>query len=296
MVVCLVCPATHAQQEDNIWPEFVAELKNGQFSPDQIRPYEGISKSTMFGFLSQMRKGATWSEWETPPESHRVGNQVHYLVPLTYEGSRQTFCFTFLTENGKWYFQHLESITIRLDKTGPPPVSTFPDIPETQKAWMRDEILVSEQVRLFAMLAKEKGREFALNWFKDGAGYLISARTWVPFVPVSRAFILYLCWEQANLRGNKVTLERLDDREATVTLEPHYLKMYSATEHLRREISAEDYRDLFESIWQDRAEKAGWKLQITYKGTTCVFQCHEDDSPPRRRTGIREYSHLRAAS
>lgn len=271
LVLCLFCPATHAQEENEIWRQFVALLKSGQFSADQIRPYDPISKSTMFGFLSLMRQGATWSEWQTSPESHRVGNQVHYLIPLTIDGARNTYCFTFLTEAGKWYFQHLESITVRLDKTGPPPVSTFPDIPEAQKAWLRDEILVSEQVRLFNMLAKEKGREFAFDWFKDGAGYFMAARTWVPFVPVSRAFILYLCWEQANLRGNSVTLEKLDDREATITLEPIYLRLYSATEHMRRQISAEDYRAVFEDIWQDRAEKAGWKLQITYKGNTCVF-------------------------
>jgi hypothetical protein len=271
LVLCLFSPATHAQEENEIWRQFVAQLKSGQFSADQIRPYDPISKSTMFGFLSLMRQGATWSEWETSPESHRVGNQVHYLIPLTIDGARNTYCFTFLTEAGKWYFQHFESITVRLDKAGPPPVSTFPDIPEAQKAWMREEISVSEQVRLFNMLAKEKGREFAFDWFKDGAGYFIAARTWVPFLPVSRAFILYLCWEQANLRGNSVTLEKLDDREATISLEPRYLKLYSATEHLRHQISAEDYRDLFESIWQDRAEKAGWKLQITCKGTTCVF-------------------------
>jgi hypothetical protein len=199
-----------------------------------------------------------------------VGNQVHYLIPLTIDGLRNTYCFTFLTEAGKWYFQHFESITVRLDKTGPPPVSTFPDIPEGQKAWMRDEILAHEQVRLFNMLAKEKGREFAFDWFKDGFGYFMEARTWVPFVPVSRAFILYLCWEQANLRGNRVTLEKVDDREATITLEPNYLRFYSQTD-VRDQIPAEDYRRLFETIWQDRAEKAGWKLQITYKGDTCVF-------------------------
>jgi hypothetical protein len=271
VVVCLFCPLTHAQQENDIWRQFVAQLKSGQFSPDQIRPYDPIPKSMMFEFLSRMRQGATWSEWETSPETHRVGNQVHYLIPLTIDGTRSTYCFTFLTEAGKWYFQHLESITIRLDKIGPPPVSTFPDIPEAQKAWMRDEILVSEQVRLFNMLAKEKGRQFAFDWFKDGAGYFVAARTWVPFVPVSRAFILYLCWEQANLRGNRVTLEKLDDREATITLEPHYLRFYSQTAQVRGRMSAEDYRGLFESIWQDRAENAGWKLQISYKGNTCVF-------------------------
>ncbi len=136
---------------------------------------------------------------------------------------------------------------------------------------MREENLVSEQARLFNLLAKEKGRAFAFDWFKDGPGYFMEARTWVPFVPASRAFILYLCWEQANLRGNHVTLEKLDDREATITLEPNYLKFYSQTLQVRSRMSAEDYRGLFESIWQDRAEQAGWKLQTIYKGDTCVF-------------------------
>ena len=99
----------------------------------------------------------------------------------------------------------------------------------------------------------------------------MAARTWVPFVPVSRAFVLYLCWEQANLRGSGVTLRRLDDHEAVVTLEPHYLKFYAQTEQMREQISAEDYRRLFETIWRDRAEKGGWELQINYKGTACVF-------------------------
>ena len=271
LVLCLPCLAAHAQEENHIWRQFVAQLKSGQFSPDQIRPYDQIPKSMMFEFLSRMRQGATWPEWEASPETHRVGSQVHYLIPLTFDGVRNTYCFTFLTESGKWYFQHLESITVRLDKIGSPPVSTFPDVPEAQKDWMREENLVSEQVRLFTMLAKEKGREFAFDWFEDGGGYFMQARTWVPFVPASRAFILYLCWEQANLRGNRVTLEKLDDREATITLESNFLKFYSQTLQVRTRMSAEDYRRLFETIWHDRAENAGWKLQITCNGNTCVF-------------------------
>ena len=271
LLVSLFCSPIYAQQESEIWRQFVAQLKSGQLSPDQIRPYDPIPKSMMFEFLSRMRQGAVWSEWETSAETHRVGDQVHYLISLTIDGVRGTYCFTFLTEAGKWYFQHLESITVRLDKTGPPPVSNFPDVSEAQKAWMREENLVSEQVRLFTMLAKEKGREFAFDWFKDGGGYFMQARTWVPFVPASRAFILYLCWEQANLRGNRVTLEKLDDHEATIALEPNFLKFYSQTLQVRTRMSAEDYRALFETIWQDRAENAGWKLQITYKADGCVF-------------------------
>jgi len=270
LALCLLPPGVLAQQENEIWAQFVAQLKSGQFSSDHIRPYDPLPKSMWVEFLSRLRQGATWSEWETSPETHRVGNQVYYLIPLTIDGARNTYCFTFLTEGWKWYFQHLESITVRLDKTAPPPVSTFPDISEAQKAWMRDEILVHEQVQLFNLLAKEKGREFAFDWFKDGVGYFMEARTWVPYVPAARAFILYLCWEQANLRGNGVTLEKLDDREAAITLDPHYLRFYSETD-VGRQISAEDYRALFESIWQDRAEKAGWNLQITYQGNRCVF-------------------------
>ena len=136
---------------------------------------------------------------------------------------------------------------------------------------MREEILVSDQVRLFKMLAKDKGRAFAFDWFKDGEGYFMEARTWVPFVDASRAFILYLCWEQANLRGSRVRLEKLADREAIVSLQPNYLRFYAETANVRGRMSAADYRRLFETIWQDRAENAGWKLLITYQGTTCVF-------------------------
>jgi len=281
LLPCLVCPAIAAQQEGEVWREFVVLLKNGQISADRIQPYESISKDTLLGFLSVMRQGAKWPEWETTPEVHRVGNQVYYLIPLTINGTRNTYCFTFVRDSGKWYFRHLESITLRLDQIGALPVSTFPDIPEAQKAWMREENLVSEEVRLFNLLAQEKGREFALDWFKDGASYFMQARTWVPFVPESRAFVLYLCWEEANLRGNRVTLEKLDEHEASVRLEPDYLKFYTATEHLRRQISAEDYRCLFETIWQDRAEKAGWKIRITYNGNGCVFHLTQG---PRERS------------
>jgi len=33
----------------------------------------------------------------------------------------------------------------------------------------------------------------------------------------------------------------------------------------------EDYRQLFETIWQDRAYHGGWKLRITYDGDRCTL-------------------------
>ena len=119
-------------------------------------------------------------------------------------------------------------------------------------------------LNLYVPVAKERGKEAALNMLRDGAGYFVGARTWVPFVPPSKAFVLYLCWEQANLRGNQVSLVKLDDHAAIVRLSTHFFALYAAAAHLKPVISLDDYKQIFETIWQDRASHAGWNLDIRY--------------------------------
>jgi hypothetical protein len=271
MMITSVFNVTYARDDIKIWEEFVLTLEKNELTLEQIRPYKGLSKETLVGFLKSMREKASWKEWRAKPEVHRVGHHVHFLIPLTFDGYKTTYCFTFLVEQNKWYFRHLEAIFIRLDKISSFPISNFPDVPEEQKAWMREEIYWSKQVRLFNFLSKEKGRDFAFNWFRDGFGYFLGAKTWVPFVPAHKAFILYLCWEQANLRGDTVTLEKLNDNEAVVRMKLIYFKLYSRTGHLKEQISFEDYRRIFETIWQDRANHAGWNLEISYEQEDCVF-------------------------
>jgi hypothetical protein len=144
-------------------------------------------------------------------------------------------------------------------------------VADDQKVWIREERRMHAQTDLFNFLVKEKGKEFAFDWFRDGAGYFLEAKTWVPFLPPRKAFILYICWEQSNLQGNSVTLQKLEDNEAVVTLEPVYLKLYDQTS-IQQKISREDYWKMFESQWQDRASKAGWSLTIDYDGTKCTFR------------------------
>lgn len=263
--------ATHAQDNIRIWKEFVVSLQKGEITPDNIRPYHQSLKEPMMGFLTSMRKRASWEEWEATPEIYRVENQIHYLISLSFDGNKATYCFSFLTESDKWYFQHLEGIFIRLDETPGPPTSTFPDIPEEHKAWIREEAFWSQQVNLFNSISTEKGKDFALSLFKDGGGYSLAAKAWVPFVPASRAFILYLCWEQANLRGNDVTLEKLETNEAIVRVQLTYFSLYQHSAHLKQQISLEEYRLIFETIWQDRATQAGWNLEIQYEQDECVL-------------------------
>jgi len=252
------------EDDISIWKEFVAALKKGEITPDRLRPYYEEFRSPLMGYLKEMREKAAWPELEAEPEVHRVGDQVHFLIPLTFEGPSVTYVFSFLSEPNAWYFQHLEAITIRMDKIGTLPTSTFPDVPEETKAHIREEGYWSREVRVFTLLAKDKGKDFAFDFFKDGNGYFLAARVWVPFVEPSRAFILYLCWEQANLIGNEVILEKLEEREAMVRMRTSFFRLYKVATHLSQQISFEDYRRIFETIWLDRARAAGWELRIEY--------------------------------
>jgi hypothetical protein len=255
--------------QTRIWHEFVTLVKGGALASDRIRAYSAVLQEALPRHLKAMRDKADWREWQVSPEMHQVGEQVHFLLPLTFDGQRSTFCFSFLVEEGNWYWQHVESIVLRLDQLGPLPAMSFPDLPEVQKAWMREKVRVTEQVRTFKYLVELKGTLFAMDWLKDGPGYALAARTWVPFVPPSRAFVLYACWEQASLRGNPVTLYQLEEQEALLEIEPIYLKLYRETGHLRQQIGWNEYKLLYETIWSDRAAHAGWELEIEYGGEMC---------------------------
>jgi hypothetical protein len=278
MALFVVATASPLRADDLVvWRDFLRELRSGGMADSsRYLPYDPTQRTSLMAALERMRTLLLWDSCTAVPEVFRVGDQVHYLAPLVFRQGgavgRGTFCFSFLSPGDRWYFQHLESIVLRLDRIGPPPVSAFPDLPEERKAWMRDEIQISMDIAHYVTLAREKGQEAALRWFRDGAGYALAARTWVPFVPPERAFILYLCWEQANLRGEKVTLEELSHAEARVRIVPRWFELYRRTTHLRTVISESDYHRLFETIWRDRATHAGWNLDITYDGDSCVFR------------------------
>jgi hypothetical protein len=260
-----------------VWNEFRDALRSGAMAdPDRYRPLHPSLLEPMMGYLEEIRKAGTWVKEGQDLEIFHVGNRVHYLAPLTLKRgdstSTATYCFSLILEGGRWYFQQLEAIVIRLDKIGPPPVSSFPDVSEDQKAWIRDEIQVSRDVRLFVDLARKMGTEAALDWFKDGAGYALQARAWVPFVSPERAFILYVCWDLSNLRGEQAVLEKLGDDEARIRFTPRAFAIYEHASHLKQQIRLDDYRRLYETVWLDRARSAGWDLHISYEKEECVFR------------------------
>ncbi len=277
-------PAPGVPQPDlAVWREFVTLLQAGPFPADRVRPYRPELLEPNLRFLEVIREQADPRELRRTPEVFRVQRQLHFLLPLELGGTRGTYTFSFLLDGDRWYYQHLDAIAIRLDRLGPLPVSSFPDLPEDRKAWMRAEGEVTKQVWLYNTIAAEKGVEEARRWLSDGAGYALAARVWIPFVEPTRAFVLYLCWEQANLRGEQVTLERLDDDAAVVRFTPAWFRLYRITGHLRQQIAFEDYRAIFEHIWRDRATNGGWSVDFSYAGDEVVLHLRRAAAAPAAR-------------
>lgn len=248
---------------------------------DRIKPHDQLGdqfKPILLSYLDSIRIQASPLDWVNTPEVIRTDNRIQFIVPWSTRGQKIDYCFSFVVIDNHWFFQHLESIFIRLDKTSAPPVSSFPDVSESQKAWAREEIYWSFIVQnMYLPISKEKGKDYALGLLKDGGGYFVAAKTWVPFASPQKAFILYLCWEQANLRGNNVTLESLTDNQATIILETIFFNLYNTAGHLKTRISLEDYKQIFETIWQDRAKNAGWNLDIKYSLDNKVTFCFSRD-------------------
>ena len=276
-VVLTSAQASAPSADLTIWREFSALVQRGPFPRDRVRPLVPGMEETLVGFLSKLpREPAAWAR---VPEVVRIGPQINFIIPFGDE--TRPFNFVFIEEDGRWYFRHLEQVMLRLDKTPPPPTSTFPDTSEERKAWARDEIYWSQIVRFQAVLAPMIGRTAFLDLLRDGRGYSVAAQSWVPFLPAHRAFILYLCWDLAqlhgmNTRGESVTLESLDDQVAVVRLrDPPFFRLYQVASHIRPQISYADYREIFETIWKDRAQAAGWTLTMDYlspDGLDIVFR------------------------
>jgi len=282
LVVWLACSGGHSYPDDQsdpaIWKEFVAALRTGTLTVDRIRPLYGTDRELHLKWLNELMKATidndALSDWEAP-EIVPAENLVHFVVKLRIgPGMTTERSLSFIKDGKRWYFGHMENIMIRLDKIPPPPTSEFPPLPEETMTWQRNEVLWSDLVRIYLTTAEKNGKDFALNLFKTGPGYFVGAKSWVPFLPPARAFILYLCWAENRLHGNRVTLEKLTDEEAVVSMQTHYFWLYKRSSHMRQWLPFEEYRTIFETIWRDRAESAGWKLEIEYKdpeGLQVVF-------------------------
>lgn len=94
---------TRAGQQPDLetWRQFVSALQLGPLPAGRVRPYDPSFKAPIIAFLSVMRQKTNWDEWRATPGIYHVGHKTHFVIPLTLEGKKQTYCFTFLQEGGE---------------------------------------------------------------------------------------------------------------------------------------------------------------------------------------------------
>ncbi|MCK5147593.1 hypothetical protein KAR48_12620 [bacterium] len=272
IMFCLLgCNFVLGSDKLHVWTSFIDLVKSGEYKPEMIRPhYETIREAT-YGFTTKMGSKIDWDKFQKLPEIIELENQLCFVIPITFDNDTRDYSFTFIQEENQWYLQHIEGLMIRLDKIQDLPQSDFPDINEDQKKWMHQEIYWSAQIRIFNHIYEEDSTS-AFNWFKDGLGYFLAAKTWVPFVTPHKAFILYMCWDEKMMKGSEVTLEKLNDEEAVVIINPKYFWLYNCTSHYRQQISFAHYAKIFETMWHDRANTAGWNLEMEFNGAVGTFK------------------------
>lgn len=256
------------EQVQAIWDQFLDEIEKGEWPDDRLRMYPELVdlKDRIRGFLQQFDEDSLQQFRSSPPKIYRVDPHLFFVHTLNFEdGGSCTFCFTIYIEEGRWYCRALETLLIPMDDIPELPTSSFPDMPEHDKHWRRAEIQVTKDIDLWRFLKDEKGMDFAFEYFTDGRGYAVGTKTWLPYFPLHRSFVLYACWEQSVLRGNEVTLRELNDEQAVIHFDRSiYLALYQNTAHLTLRISLENYKKLFETIWTDRCLESGWQVSFEY--------------------------------
>jgi len=44
------------------------------------------------------------------------------------------------------------------------------------------------------------------------------------------------------------------------------------------QITFQDYRKIFETVWEYRAQSAGWDLQVDIRGVQCIFRFKRENN------------------
>ena len=132
---------------------------------------------------------------------------------------------------------------------------------------MRAEDVITKKVYLYLKLKEEIGKEEALSWFRNGEGYRLNIDSWMPYFTRRKSFVLFTAWRENRYWGQKMEVRELSETHSVLLFKDHeYLMLYDVTGHLRPSISLEDYKELFEDKWRNRASAVGWNVQFEYDG------------------------------
>lgn len=178
-----------------------------------------------------------------------------------------------------WRLAFMECITLPVLGMEAVPYSKFVPLGK-KEAFIRREKEISKLIRFYLKFKELVGKEEALTMFCDGMGEYLCARSWVPFYSDGLSYIAYCAWYESRMNGENVVVQEFQENRCVVVIYNHiWRNVYFMATHLKSVIAYAEYMELFEFIWKDRAENAGWKIDFIYKDedTTLIFNKRSTD-------------------
>ena len=179
----------------------------------------------------------------------------------------------FSCDGFSWRLAFMECITLPVSGMEAVPYSEFVPLGK-KEVFIRREKEISRLVHFYLKFKELVSKEKALTMFYDGKGEYLCARSWVPFYNDELSYIAYSAWYESRINGETVVVQEFQKNRCVMIIYDHiWRKVYFTARHLTPIIEYAEYMELFESVWRDRAENAGWKIDFDYKGecTTLIF-------------------------
>jgi len=244
-----------------------------QIWKDFVNSSQSVLKSTNLNpfALSILIEEIDDSELSGLPEWHENEGRLCFMPKLTDKDDQ--ICVQFeKDEDNEWGFISTVPVQTRIDKIGLLPTCTFPKFPIQDLRWKRENIETEMRIDLFTTLKEIKGSQFAIEWFADGDEFKENVLEMLPFLPVHEAFIYYKCWFHSQLLGETTILKKFEENEVEIELARcKHLAIYEQNKKIKTQINERTYLALFETTWEDRANKCGWDIKFKYSDLTTYF-------------------------
>ncbi|MBT4502426.1 MAG: hypothetical protein HOC74_32125 [Gemmatimonadetes bacterium] len=242
-----------------IWNEFREKLQRDELTAEDCIPHSGIDYSRFF----EDEHTQPLKNFIARQDEPRIEHGEEKLVFTLSSGDNHEIRLDFVVRENRWYFYLIDGLTIPLKEIPDLPLSEFQPYPFENR--MRAEDVITKKVYLYLKLREEKGKEEALSWFHNGEGYRLNLESWMPYFTQRKAFVLFTAWRENRYWGQEMEVRELSDIHSVLLFKDHeYFMLYDVAGHLRPRISPEDYRELFEDKWRNRAGAVGWNVRFEY--------------------------------
>jgi len=258
---------------EQIWSELKIKLQNDSFTPED---FNEETRQFLISFLSGENRKFRRDELYNAKVQFREGEQKHIAFLDCTDG---LYRLDFVENAGKWQLLFIECITIPIEKIESLPFNNFPPLNDNDENWIREERRISLIIHWYNYIKNTSGIDEALKHFRYGAGEVLAAKAWIPYFSDKKSFIVYIAWWDNRICGEKVSIEKFSDDECIIKyIEPIWFKMYNVTGHLKFQIPFDEYKNLYEYIWQDRAKCSSWNIEFIYETNNIIlrfYNCEE---------------------